>query len=84
MVPLQRLRFTFSSLKRHIQAVFAINDLASSTRARANLSVLSHNKRAPTPYTPYGMSLHTQISTLTGRVGTHHTTTETHTERDTK
>ena len=67
-----------------LQAVFAINDLASSTRARANLSVLSHNKRAPTPYTPYGMSLHTQISTLTGRVGTHHTTTETHTERDTK
>ena len=67
-----------------LQAVFAINDLASSTRARANLSVLSHTKRAPTPYTPYGMSLHTQISTLTGRVGTHHTTTETHTERDTK
>ena len=28
------------------------------------------------------MSLHTQISTLTGRVGTHHTTTETHRERE--
>ena len=27
-------------------------------------------------WVPHSLSLHTQISTLTGRVGTHHTTTE--------